>query len=238
MTTLPGIPGLPERGPRAPLARVRASWLSTPTAFGSLAGVVLTLLGAYLLLPVDPDLPVLPVLVLISLAGGGLGALAGATLGLLRAGGPVAEALPEPAPQPVALPRPSMARPAGYRAPPPDVWTTMYEQCAGSLRRVGHAAEAVPESPAKDWLVRILRTMRAELDAARTLAETGRRLHAGPEHPARVRLAAAVAEFAAAERHLGGIIVRLAGAPGLHRAGDELRMLEQQLPLLRQINHD
>ncbi|MCO1576328.1 hypothetical protein M8C13_11245 [Crossiella sp. SN42] len=237
MTTLPGIPGLPERGPRTSLARVRVPRLSTSTALGSLAGAVATFLGGHLLVPVDADIPVLPVLVLISLVGGGLGALAGATLGLLR-GGPVAEALPEPAPEPVAPPRPSMARPAEFRAPPPDVWTAMFEECAGSLRRVRHAAEAVPASPAKDWLVRILRTMRGELDAARTLAETGRRLHAGPEHPARVRLAAAVAEFAAAERHLGEIIVRLAGAPGLHRAGDELRMLEQQLPLLRQIDHD
>ncbi|WHT19008.1 hypothetical protein N8J89_38935 [Crossiella sp. CA-258035] len=238
MTTLPGIPGLPERGPRAPLARVRAPRLSTSTALGSLAGAVATFLGGKLLVPVDPDVPLLPVLVLISLVGGGLGALGGATLGLLRGVGPAAEALPEPAPEPVAPPRPSMARPAEFRAPPPDVWTAMYEECAGSLRRVGHAAEAVPASPARDWLVRILRTMRTELDAARALAETGRRLHAGPEHPARVRLAAAVAEFAAAERHLGEIIVRLAGAPGLHRAGDELRMLEQQLSLLRQINHD
>ncbi|MCK2236769.1 MULTISPECIES: hypothetical protein [unclassified Crossiella] len=96
----------------------------------------------------------------------------------------------------------------------------------------------MPASPARDWLLRILRTLRGELDVARALAETGRRLHAGEDHPARVRLATAVEEFAAAERQLGEIIVKLAGAPELHRVGDELRMLEQQLPLLRQNHHD
>ncbi|GAA2782667.1 hypothetical protein [Crossiella cryophila] len=251
MSTLPGIPGLPERVSSGPVARVRNPRLRSPMLLGAAGGALICMLATVLLMPVSVvGDSVSALLMLAGLVGAGVGMLAGATLGLFGLTGPVsvapaelvAEPEPEPelmpAPKPVPPPRASMARPPEFRAPPPDVWTAMFESCAGSLRRVRHAADAVPASPARDWLLRIMTTMRGELEVARALAETGRRLHAGAEHPARVRLATAVEEFAAAERQLGEIIVRLAGAPELHRVGDELRMLEQQLPLLRQNHHD
>ncbi|MCP3800835.1 hypothetical protein NLX83_16340 [Allokutzneria sp. A3M-2-11 16] len=119
-----------------------------------------------------------------------------------------------------------------------DAWDRLLTACEGPVRRAEDVTAALPPSPARDWLAQITEAMRAELPAARSLAETGKRLHPPntpsiTTQPVYVRLKAAVEQFAAAERRIAEVAGELAAQPDLGRVDDQLRLLEQQLPHLR-----
>ncbi|MCO1576329.1 hypothetical protein M8C13_11250 [Crossiella sp. SN42] len=139
-----------------------------------------------------------------------------------------------------ALPPPMPAhRPLPPLPPVNDAWSRLLADCEGPVWRCDQALAQVPPSPARDWLSQIVATMRAELPTARSLAETGRRLHPPrqprlTEHPLYRRLVAAAAEFSATERRIGELITQLMAQPDLKRVDSQLQLLEQQLPHLRQ----
>ncbi|WHT19007.1 hypothetical protein N8J89_38930 [Crossiella sp. CA-258035] len=139
-----------------------------------------------------------------------------------------------------ALPPPMPAhRPLPPLPPVNDAWSRLLADCEGPVWRCDQALAQVPPSPARDWLGQIVATMRAELPTARSLAETGRRLHPPrqprlTEHPLYRRLVAAAAEFSATERRIGELITQLMAQPDLKRVDSQLQLLEQQLPHLRQ----
>ncbi|MGW0516601.1 hypothetical protein [Crossiella sp. NPDC003009] len=140
-----------------------------------------------------------------------------------------------------ALPPPPMPahRPLPPLPPVNDAWSRLLADCEGPVWRCDQALAQVPPSPARDWLGQIVATMRAELPTARSLAETGRRLHPPrqprlTEHPLYRRLVAAAAEFSATERRIGELITQLMAQPDLKRVDSQLQLLEQQLPHLRQ----
>ncbi|MFB9909402.1 hypothetical protein [Allokutzneria oryzae] len=120
----------------------------------------------------------------------------------------------------------------------PDAWGRLLEACEEPVRRAESVTEAMAPSPVRDWLIQIVEAMRAELPDARSLAETGRRLH--PPHtpsitttPLYLRLKAAAEQFAAAERKIADVVGQAAAQPDLGRVDEQLRLLEQQLPHLR-----
>lgn len=140
--------------------------------------------------------------------------------------------------------RPPLPAPA---APPPipqalqlnDAWSRLLIACVEPVRRCDLALAELPPSPARDWLTQIVATMRDELPTARNLAETGRRLHPPrqpglTEHPLYLRLRTAADEFAATERRIGELIAQLVAQPDLKQVDNQLQLLEQQLPHLRQ----
>ncbi|MGO1050424.1 hypothetical protein [Crossiella sp. CA198] len=115
MSTLPGIPGLPERVSPSPLAQARDPRLRSPMLLGAGGGALICVLATVLLMPVSVvGDSVLAMLFLAGLIGAGAGMLAGATLGLLGLTGPVPvgpaepglEAEPELEPMPAPRLRP------------------------------------------------------------------------------------------------------------------------------------
>ena len=119
-----------------------------------------------------------------------------------------------------------------------DAWDRLLTACEGPVHRAESITAALPPSPARDWLVEITEAMRAELPAARSLAETGKRLHPPnaasiTTQPVYLRLKSAADQFAAAERKIADVAGDLAARPDLGRVDDQLRLLEQQLPHLR-----
>ncbi|SDN50085.1 hypothetical protein [Allokutzneria albata] len=119
-----------------------------------------------------------------------------------------------------------------------DAWDRLLTQCEGPVHRAEAVTAALPPSAARDWLVQITAAMRAELPAARSLAETGKRLYPSntpsiTTRPVYLRLKAAAEQFAAAERRIAEVAGDLVAQPDLGRVDDQLRLLEQNLPHLR-----
>ncbi|WP_086824541.1 hypothetical protein [Allokutzneria sp. NRRL B-24872] len=122
--------------------------------------------------------------------------------------------------------------------PERDAWDRLLAECEEPVRRAGIVTAALSESPAREWLEQITEAMRAELPAARSLAETGKRLHPPgtpsiTTQPVYLRLKAAAEEFAAAERKIVDVAGELAAKPDLGRVDDQLKLLEENLPHLR-----
>jgi hypothetical protein len=140
------------------------------------------------------------------------------------------------APPPRALPpppRPGPAWPVHAVTGNPDLWAGLVLRCEGSVGRVSAAAQAVPDSPVKQWLNRIAFQFQQELPHVHDIARLARALHATDrEHPALQRLLAATHDFAAFESEVGVVALKLLDAPELARARTDLEFLEQQLPSL------
>ncbi|GAA4016647.1 hypothetical protein GCM10022247_44760 [Allokutzneria multivorans] len=169
---------------------------------------------------------VLTLLMAPAVAGGLPGFLIGVVVDLVRGRG-------KPAPQ--RLPPATAELEPGPRR---DAWDRLLAQCEEPVRRAEVVTAALPESAAREWLEQITEAMRAELPAARALAETGKQLYppSTPSittQPVYLRLKEAAEEFAAAERKIADVVGELAAKPELGRVDDQLRLLEQNLPHLR-----
>jgi len=151
--------------------------------------------------------------------GGGPGTLIGLLVGTVRNSNQ--KRLPPP-PRPLYVP-----------TTPADQWSSVVARCEESVRRVAAVVDAVPSSPAKDWMSRIAAQFATELDDVRGIARLARALGAVDEnHPASQRLFAAARDFATFETEVGRVALKMFDRPELDRARTDLEFLEQQLPSL------
>ncbi|MFS8097999.1 hypothetical protein LFM09_12730 [Lentzea alba] len=127
-------------------------------------------------------------------------------------------------PKPVHVPFPQQ---------PYDMWSEQVERCAESTRRVAAAVQAVPKSPAKDWLQRISEQLTKELDDVRGIAQLGRALGAvDRQHPVYQRLLKAAHDYKQFENEVGRVALQMFDHPELDAARTHLEVLEKQLPQL------
>ncbi|MGM1065175.1 hypothetical protein [Saccharothrix sp. Mg75] len=166
-------------------------------------------------------------LMLGTLIGGVPGTLLGLVVGAARR--PRHQVHPPLAhpPLPPLPPPPRLAPP-----PPNDRWSAMVARCELAVSRVNAAVATVPLSPAREWFQRIAAQFGAELGDVRRIADLGRALGAGQDHPVSQRLAAAVHDFTAFEDEVGRVALRMFTQPSLDNARVHLEVLEQQLPHL------
>jgi hypothetical protein len=189
-------------------------------------GVVFLLFGLIMLTTSGPEnsvaLNVVALLVMSALFGGAPGTLIGLLVGAVRNSNQ--KRLPPPLPPPRSLYVPST---------PADQWSGVVARCEESVRRVAAVVDAVPASPAKDWMTRIAGQFEAELEDVRGIARLARAMGATDEnHPASQRLFAAARDFATFETEVGRVALKMFDRPELERARTDLEFLEQQLPSL------
>jgi hypothetical protein len=135
--------------------------------------------------------------------------------------------------QRVLPPPPPPPRPLYVPSTPADQWSAVVARCEESVRRVAAVVDAVPASPAKDWMTRIAGQFAAELEDVRGIARLARAMGATDEnHPASQRLFAAARDFATFEAEVGRVALKMFDRPELDRARTDLEFLEQQLPSL------
>jgi hypothetical protein len=141
------------------------------------------------------------------------------------------------APPPRALPpppRPGPAWPVHAVATNLDLWSGLVLRCEGSVGRVAAAVQAVPDSPVKEWMLRIVVQFQQELAHVHNIARLASALNATDrDHPALQRLVAATHDFAAFESEVGMVALKLLDNPELARARTDLEFLERQLPHLK-----